>query len=205
MHGPPWGQQPPRGGWGPPPPPRPSGWWGSPPPQRVPGVPPHGNAGALRLTAYGHNGQLRLDGGWLIINRKGVLAFIGHGMKGEKRIPLAHVTSVQFKEAGPVVNGYIQFGVLGGTESKAGILAATMDENTVMFRLSQQPAFQAIRQAVEHYLHQRIVAAATQPQASGNAEADVLEQLRKLGELRDAGILTDEEFASKKAELLGRI
>ena len=36
-------------------------------------------------------------------------------------------------------------------------------------------------------------------------DPDVLEQLRKLGELRDAGVLTDAEFATKKAELLGRI
>jgi len=34
---------------------------------------------------------------------------------------------------------------------------------------------------------------------------DLVEQLRKLGELRDAGILTDEEFSTKKAEILGRI
>jgi hypothetical protein len=33
----------------------------------------------------------------------------------------------------------------------------------------------------------------------------VLEQLRKLGELRNAGMLTDAEFDAKKAELLGRI
>jgi hypothetical protein len=32
----------------------------------------------------------------------------------------------------------------------------------------------------------------------------VSEQLRKLGELRDAGVLTDEEFETKKAQLLGR-
>ena len=35
--------------------------------------------------------------------------------------------------------------------------------------------------------------------------ADVLEQLRRLGELRSAGVLTDAEFEAKKAELLGRI
>jgi Short C-terminal domain len=44
--------------------------------------------------------------------------------------------------------------------------------------------------------------AATRPEV---APADVLEQLRKLGELRDAGVLTDAEFAAKKAELLGRV
>jgi hypothetical protein len=36
-------------------------------------------------------------------------------------------------------------------------------------------------------------------------DADVLEQLRKLGELRKAGVLTGAEFEAKKAELLGRI
>lgn len=36
-------------------------------------------------------------------------------------------------------------------------------------------------------------------------EPDVLDQIRKLGELRDAGLLTPEEFASKKSELLKRL
>jgi uncharacterized membrane protein YeaQ/YmgE (transglycosylase-associated protein family) len=34
---------------------------------------------------------------------------------------------------------------------------------------------------------------------------DVSEQLRKLGELRDEGVLSDEEFERKKAELLARM
>lgn len=37
------------------------------------------------------------------------------------------------------------------------------------------------------------------------AAPDPIEQLRKLGELRDAGILTEEEFATKKAEILSRL
>lgn len=34
---------------------------------------------------------------------------------------------------------------------------------------------------------------------------DVADQLRKLGELRDAGVLTTDEFEAKKAELLARM
>lgn len=34
---------------------------------------------------------------------------------------------------------------------------------------------------------------------------DILATLEKLGQLRDAGVLTDEEFEKKKAELLSRI
>ncbi len=36
-------------------------------------------------------------------------------------------------------------------------------------------------------------------------EPDVYAQLTKLGELRDAGVLTDDEFQTKKADLLGRL
>lgn len=34
---------------------------------------------------------------------------------------------------------------------------------------------------------------------------DAIEQLRQLGQLRDAGVLTEEEFAAKKAQILSRL
>ncbi len=45
-----------------------------------------------------------------------------------------------------------------------------------------------------------VTATAPAPQA-----ADPIEQLRKLGELRDAGVLSEEEFAAKKADILSRM
>lgn len=36
-------------------------------------------------------------------------------------------------------------------------------------------------------------------------DVSILDQLKKLGELRDVGVLTDDEFAAKKAELLARL
>lgn len=48
-------------------------------------------------------------------------------------------------------------------------------------------------------------AAAAVPEAAPVAQVDVTEQLHKLASLRDAGILTEEEFATKKAELLARL
>jgi hypothetical protein len=32
---------------------------------------------------------------------------------------------------------------------------------------------------------------------------DMLDQLKQLGELHDAGVLTDDEFAAQKAKILG--
>jgi Short C-terminal domain len=48
-------------------------------------------------------------------------------------------------------------------------------------------------------------ATAARAVAAEAPSADVLEHLRRLGELRSAGVLTDAEFEAKKAELLGRI
>lgn len=39
--------------------------------------------------------------------------------------------------------------------------------------------------------------------APSGGSADYLEELQKLASLRDAGILTDEEFNAKKAQILG--
>lgn len=48
-------------------------------------------------------------------------------------------------------------------------------------------------------------AAAPVPAAAPEAALsdDVYDQLKKLGELREAGILTDEEFQAKKTQILG--
>lgn len=45
----------------------------------------------------------------------------------------------------------------------------------------------------------------SQAQAAPAIADNPMEQLRKLGELRDAGVLTEDEFSSKKAELLARL
>jgi len=41
------------------------------------------------------------------------------------------------------------------------------------------------------------------PPPQAPAETDMLTQLRQLGELRSAGVLTEEEFAAQKAKILG--
>jgi hypothetical protein len=46
-------------------------------------------------------------------------------------------------------------------------------------------------------------AAAPAPDAPAALSDDVYEQLKKLGELREVGILTDDEFQAKKTQILG--
>jgi uncharacterized membrane protein YeaQ/YmgE (transglycosylase-associated protein family) len=51
---------------------------------------------------------------------------------------------------------------------------------------------------------EQMVRQAQHAQAQAQVQ-DVTEQIRKLGELRDEGVLTDEEFETKKRELLARL
>ena len=41
------------------------------------------------------------------------------------------------------------------------------------------------------------------PQPAAPAQDDMITQLQKLGELKSAGVLTEEEFAAQKAKILG--
>lgn len=55
----------------------------------------------------------------------------------------------------------------------------------------------------EQAYEQQVPQQPAQPVAPASSESDVITQLQQLGELRDAGVLTEEEFAAQKARILG--
>ena len=67
---------------------------------------------------------------------------------------------------------------------------------------SQQQAAQQQPQQYQQPPQQAAPPAPAAPPAGDDMDAKI-EQLQKLAKLRDAGILTDEEFAAEKAKLLG--
>ena len=150
------------------------------------------------LYAKGNNGLITIDGDWLTIERKG--SGRAGRSKGERRIQLASITAVQLQQARVFTNGFIRFSVAGSPEFRGGLQSAMRDQNAVIFRRGQAKGFNMIRAAVE----QRITAHHAGARA-GAGEPDIPEQIKKLDELRDQGVLTDEEFDAKKAELLGRL
>jgi hypothetical protein len=151
------------------------------------------------LEVKGYNGQISVDDTWLTISRKGGLGLLTQGLKGDKRIPIANILSVQFKPANAMVNGYIQFSTAGG-ENSAGMLSGVTDENSVIFTKKHLPDFEKLRDHIEQVIATRI-------NNSGNSSAaqplDVADQIGKLADLVSKGLLTDDEFATQKAKLLG--
>jgi hypothetical protein len=153
------------------------------------------------LEAKGTNGTLEFDGQTVTIKRTGFSARMLVG-GGEKRIPVASLTAVQWRKAG-LTTGFIQFTLAGGIErrSKPGQTGsdAKHDENTVTFHARQQPTFEPIREAIE-----QAIAARHAPQtAAPVATASIADELGKLAALRDQGVISAQDFEAGKARILG--
>ncbi len=107
---------------------------------------------SISVEVEGINGQIRLTQNRVIISRKGAKAFVTQGLKGDKEIPISRITAIQFKPADNLINGYLQFSIQGGWESKGGVFAATQDENTVMFSVFQQPTFEEVKRYIDSFI-----------------------------------------------------
>lgn len=149
-----------------------------------------------KVEVKGYTGTVVFDGQSLSIVRRGVGILTGGG-RAQIRIPIGSVTAVMWKPANPLVNGYIHFSIPGSdgrTSSRSASVRSS--ENTVSFLSSQMKEFEALRDAVEAAIRR-----GPQPTV---APASIPEQIAQYAALRDQGILTDEEFAAKKARLLSQ-
>lgn len=132
------------------------------------------------------------------ITPKGVMGFLNKGIKGTKEIPFTSVVAVQFKEAGAVFSGYIQFTIPGGNESRGGLLAAAQDENTFMFAHVKN---NATAKEIKDYIDSKIRTLRV-PQAAHSATS-LSDELQKLAQLREQGVLSEDEFRAAKRKLIG--
>ena len=144
------------------------------------------------------NGKVRvlLDGTFIRITRSGILNVALHGLDGTKSINIANITAVQLKAPG-VTSGYLQFTLMGGKESQGGVLAAMSDENTVAVFTGELEKAEKVKDYIESILSKQGAPSAPVVQTS---PAD---EIRKYKQLLDDGIITQEEFDTKKKELLG--
>lgn len=158
------------------------------------------------MTAHGANADVQFDGYQVIIKRgNSFLTQVRGGMTGEKGFPVDAITSVQWQDASTLSSGFIKFltggsGPIQGSFGTAAITVALNDPDTVVFKKKSQAEFIQLREVVESA---RRAGRAHQPAAA--PQVDLADQLAKLGALRDAGVLSEEEFAAKKAEILARM
>jgi len=138
-------------------------------------------------------GRVERNGhGCLLVVTPRRLLFLREGMirNTVEEVPIRAITSV-------------------GAERKLanGRLLVTVANNAEVWPMTSATHCERVSQTIRQVIRQWQAdgpAPIAQPSSSAPAQpVDIVEQIRRLSELRDAGALTDEEFASAKRRLLG--
>ncbi|MEU2335501.1 DUF4429 domain-containing protein [Streptomyces sp. NPDC006654] len=134
---------------------------------------------------------------------------------GPRTLALADVLGVEWQPSAGLENGFLRFRVAGAPSRER----AKYDRNAVeLWGFKRDPLMALVAAAVQVRLPHPSAAGAPEavgvPEASGEpgapeaSEADhdaLLRRLRELGELRRAGVLTDDEFTTAKQAVLKRM
>lgn len=147
-------------------------------------------------TAKGYNGTVEFDGQFVTIIRKGFFGRVSVG-KGTKRIPVSQITAVQWKQPGAIMNGFIEFSLAGGNESKSTFGHQTVDaannENAVIVTKKEAKDFEPLRAEIESAISA----------SHGAGWVSSADELAKFAKLHDQGVISDAEFTAAKAKILG--
>ncbi len=154
--------------------------------------------GPISMRAEGINANLLLLEDRVRLQRREEKTFLNQGFKGERDILFSQISSVRMKKATTLGSGYIHFSLFGKDETNG--IDPTRSENTVMFRGARQPEFDRIKVAIETKIAASKKVAALKPQLS---TISYIEELEQLALLRNKGVITEEEFAAKKRQILG--
>lgn len=150
------------------------------------------------LEAPGVNGQLEIFENEIIIKRNGWVAKTVFSRKGDKIVSFNHIDSIQFKSWDRWQNGYIQFDLPGGYLANGNVWIAHKDENTIMFDKNQQEIFEEAKNIIENKISK-----IKDSKTNNSSNYTNLDELEKLANLKEKGIITEEEFVAKKKQLLG--
>ena len=131
----------------------------------------------------------------VITGKKSFRAFLsGRAFDGSKEFYYVDMTSVQYKKAGSLINGFIQFEYPGSHSGQDNYNS----ENSFIIMKGKtdieqcEKAYQYIKERIAFYKKQK-----------NNPTMSAAEELKQYKDLLDNGIITQEEFNAKKKELLG--
>lgn len=155
----------------------------------------------------GQNGKIIVYDDYLVISRKTFGGFMSQGgSSGERRYFYKDITTVEYKKPTFVANGYFKIIVQGTTETnaKVGLFGSSMksaqDQNTVILRAFTKKVGEETDRIYNMIMQKLSDSKKEKPlTANGNSKMD---ELKKLGELKALGIITEEEFQTEKKKLL---
>ena len=104
-----------------------------------------------------------------------------------------------------LIGGMARTAVVAGTATAVSNRVSRRQGNRWAAKEDEQAAQEEQAAKAQAYDQQQAYAQpayAAPPPPAAPAQADMLTQLQKLGELKAAGVLTEEEFAAQKAKIL---
>ncbi|UNO42258.1 DUF4429 domain-containing protein [Streptomyces sp. MST-110588] len=131
---------------------------------------------------------------------------------GDQSFPVGELAGVEWRSP-EVFNGHLRLLARGSDGRTPG--EADQDPAAVVFGLGYGPVHESLPFAAA--VLQAVRAAGPAPEATIRTPpvrpavearrdpADIADRIRQLGELHEAGLLTDDEFSAKKAELLAEL
>jgi len=114
-------------------------------------------------------------------------------------VPFDRIKGIEFQKPGLMTYGFLTIIVSDGTKYRNLKMDLMKDPYSVPFDKKRTKDFEEMRDKINSILNSK-TSNSSQP-----SSPDVLGQIEKLSQLKDSGILTEEEFNTKKEELLKKL
>jgi hypothetical protein len=141
------------------------------------------------LTLTGVDAKLSVFNDRIEIAPKGLLGKIGG--QGNETILIRDITSVEVRECSFINGGHIQFAAAGTNEKKNRVEFGGFGDRKAMNETANQ---------IKAFVLKQMQVATTSPAAPVASTSD---ELIKLSQLKEQGILSEDEFQAAKKKLLG--
>lgn len=139
----------------------------------------------------------------VVFSRKGVLGSLLWSLKGDKTIFYQNLTSVEFKNCG-LFTGFIEFIFPGSGDEKGDAISGINNQNRFNFSRFlpwRNKKLGILMAEVNGFIQQKM----KESQQSFNVvtQNSTSDEILKYKKLLDTGIINQQEFDSKKRQLLG--
>jgi hypothetical protein len=156
----------------------------------------------------GQNGKIMVFDDHIAISRETFGGFVSQGgYSGDRIFFYKDITAVEYKKPTFIANGYFKIVVAGAkeTNAKVGLFGSSLDsmkdQNTVVLRaFSSKVGAETDR--IYQIIFDKLAEAKKDLTNTSTNSTSKMDELKKLGELKVAGILTEEEFQREKEKLL---
>ena len=155
----------------------------------------------------GQNGKLIVYEDSIVISRNTFGGFLSQGgSSGDRRYFYNDIGAIEYKKPTFIANGYYKIIIQGTNETnaKVGIFSSSSksakDQNTVILR-----AFSKSVGEETDRIYEMILQKLTESKRTNSIpiqQSSKMDELKKLAELKTAGILTEDEFKIEKEKIL---